>query len=1047
MMRRCRAALFLVVSLGLFPFASRAETHAALGSRVELNVPINPRYPGTDGAGTLTDGVTGKTNFGKSYLGFEGLDIEATVTLPVATKVHTIAADFLQYTPPAIFFPVSVDIAVSENGRNFRTLTTLQSPPPKSSPTSSLKRFELKGLDLTLKAIRIRAANGGRVPSWHHSPGALRWTFISEILVNPGETPVSAMDLLANYTFGESRWPLTTVESMLRRDEPARRRQHCDALRALLGKPETTLDAKKFCLEQLALFGDRSDVEAVAACLSDANLARPACRTLIRLGGEKVEAILAAAVQPESPELAAEALHGLGKLGSPKLLAAAETALGDDTLRPAALAALGELGNPAAQKRLLLVFPRLSGSDKIQGAEALLACGRAALETGDAQRALAAFDAVRHAGPTPVQRVAALAGTVRAGQNENIIPLLHLAADPDESVARAALSLGADLVTTRGPTNLGPAFEKLPDPARIVCIRAVGKRGRADDAPWLRQRLRVEKGAARAATLRALAHGGSAADIPDLLAALQAENQAEQEAAEETLQRLAGDDVDAALVRLGAGVPESVRPALGRIYASRRTRAAIPLLLTWTETDRRAARRDAWQALSALVDAKDMDRLLTHVAQMPAAHAAEAAKTLRLAAVSEPATAQTGAKLAAALQRAADDEHRIVLIPLVAKTAPPGALDLLQHTFENGSPPVKSAVVRALADWPNAAPLAMLSDILENETDETLDILAQRGGLTLLSTHADTVKSETATRFFQQAYRRVSRPEERCALVRAAAGFATPATTHLVLDALKQADTAETAETALLDHALSLWPLAPSAIRAALQGLATRRDAGKKQLRAAALLKKLPPPDVLQRIETTSWTSLFNGKDLTGWRVINGKKDAWEARDGLLIARRGGGGWLARTEEESDYLIEFDVKLPAGGNSGLFLRPPLRGNPAWEGIEVQLLDDDAPQYATVRPDQRCGSIYAIAAADPRVSRPAGTWQHLRVLCADRLVVVWLNGVHVAQANLDDHMDKKNKIPGLTRSRGFPGLQNEHGPIEFRALRLKSLTTPGKHAPK
>ena len=63
---------------------------------------------------------------------------------------------------------------------------------------------------------------------------------------------------------------------------------------------------------------------------------------------------------------------------------------------------------------------------------------------------------------------------------------------------------------------------------------------------------------------------------------------------------------------------------------------------------------------------------------------------------------------------------------------------------------------------------------------------------------------------------------------------------------------------------------------------------------------------------------------------------------------------------------------------------------------------------------------------------------MRILCAGSLVSVWLNGVHVAQANLDQHMEKKDKIPGLTRSSGFPGLQNEHGPIEFRELRMKRL---------
>ena len=183
---------------------------------------------------------------------------------------------------------------------------------------------------------------------------------------------------------------------------------------------------------------------------------------------------------------------------------------------------------------------------------------------------------------------------------------------------------------------------------------------------------------------------------------------------------------------------------------------------------------------------------------------------------------------------------------------------------------------------------------------------------------------------------------------------------------------------------------------------------------------------------------MFNGSDLAGWQRVGGKPDAWGVEDGVLVARKGGGGWLACQREYSDYLIELDFRLPPGGNSGVFLRPPLEGNPAFEGMEVQVLDDEAPQYANLKPWQYCASIYSIAAPEQRVSRPAGSWHALRVLCAGRLVMVWLNGICVARANLDDHSDKAERIPGLRRVSGHPGLQNEHGPIEFRNLRIKDL---------
>src|SRR5262249_46327122 len=87
---------------------------------------------------------------------------------------------------------------------------------------------------------------------------------------------------------------------------------------------------------------------------------------------------------------------------------------------------------------------------------------------------------------------------------------------------------------------------------------------------------------------------------------------------------------------------------------------------------------------------------------------------------------------------------------------------------------------------------------------------------------------------------------------------------------------------------------------------------------------------------------LFNGKDLTGWRVNeDGNLKVWGAEKGILYVNGSGGGWLMTDKEYSDFELRLEFKLPEAGNSGVALRSGLKGNPHAEaGMEIQLLDDE-----------------------------------------------------------------------------------------------------------
>jgi len=183
------------------------------------------------------------------------------------------------------------------------------------------------------------------------------------------------------------------------------------------------------------------------------------------------------------------------------------------------------------------------------------------------------------------------------------------------------------------------------------------------------------------------------------------------------------------------------------------------------------------------------------------------------------------------------------------------------------------------------------------------------------------------------------------------------------------------------------------------------------------------------------WVDLFNGKDLTGWEQIGSK--SWKVEDGVLYTVGGEGGWLSTDKEYGDVEVELEYRVPEGGNSGVFFRAPREGNPAFDGFEVQVIDDYTDVYGALEPWQMTGSVYAVAAPSRQVTLPAGTWQKMRIRCEGPHVNVALNGIPVVDVDLStatSHYDH----PGLKRTHGYIGLQNHGSRLDYRNIRLREL---------
>lgn len=201
------------------------------------------------------------------------------------------------------------------------------------------------------------------------------------------------------------------------------------------------------------------------------------------------------------------------------------------------------------------------------------------------------------------------------------------------------------------------------------------------------------------------------------------------------------------------------------------------------------------------------------------------------------------------------------------------------------------------------------------------------------------------------------------------------------------------------------------------------------------------------------WKLLFNGKDLAGWHNFRSDKvkPGWQVQDGTLACVDPHNAGDLATEGQYDWFeLEVDFKMEEGANSGIIFHASDTKGAAWAtGPELQLEDN-----AKAADPQRCGWLYALYKPedDPKTgkaldaTKPAGEWNHLRLLISPKKCVHEINGVKYFEYVLNSEDFKKRVaaskfggMPGFgTFDKGFLVFQGDHGKVSFCNLRIREI---------
>ena len=161
------------------------------------------------------------------------------------------------------------------------------------------------------------------------------------------------------------------------------------------------------------------------------------------------------------------------------------------------------------------------------------------------------------------------------------------------------------------------------------------------------------------------------------------------------------------------------------------------------------------------------------------------------------------------------------------------------------------------------------------------------------------------------------------------------------------------------------------------------------------------------------WTNLFNGKDLTGWKPLNGKAP-YEVKKGEIIGRTVVGepnSFLVTEELYDDFILELEYKLDADMNSGIQFRSeskPDYMNGRVHGYQVEIDPSDRAWTGGLYDEARRDWLYPME-YNPKAKNAykKGDWNLFRIECIGDVIRVWVNGI--ATSHLVDNMTHKGFI--------------------------------------
>jgi HEAT repeat protein len=783
-------------------------------------------------------------------------------------------------------------------------------------------------------------------------------------------------------------------------------------IKALAAHPDA--EAKAFLISQIQLIGRDEAVDSIALFLGRPELADPAARALVSIGGVKAEKALLAALTRSPGTAPLPVVQALGSLrcraAVPALLSLAGSI--DPALRSAVLTALAEIGDPSARPALEMIPLTLSGAERVRAAERFLRFGERLIAAGDRRSGLEIFRVLLANYTAPAEshvRSAALALLGRESGESILDDLFQAAASPDRMFRQKALSMAEAVISGDASAWISRAAA-LPPANQADVIAMLGRRGDKDAEVFLHDQLTSAEPLVRRAAISAYARlkGQDAAD--ELMPFFNSDDPDQIMAVKEAAEIWPTGIIVPKLMAAFRALPLAAKPAAVEIFGSRRAGEAVPLLLEAAADPDDGLRAAALSALEAAAGPADLPAILERLSKASANKDIVALQNAAVSAsnrIAEPE--QRADEILAALKKAKKAKRPDFLRPL-ARVGGSKALKVVAADLKHKEPAVRAAAAYVLSNWPDVTALDELARLVRSPLDPKTRYLALQGIIRLLgesSAPADRIAR------WREALSLAAQPIEVNLVIAGLGNIRDPEAVKIASEMLAKPAFQSKAAAAIVRLVLPSPGLegmsgfaAAQALRGALPYVESAYDREQAEKYAQGLLLR------------DGFEQAFNGKDLSGWKGLVADPPArakmtpeesaraqaeaddlmrrhWRVVDGVLVFD-GAGHSLCTKKDYGDFEMFIDWKIESKGDSGIYLR----GSP-----QVQIWDPAQwPEGSGGLYNNQKNPKNPLTPAD----RPIGEWNTFYIKMTGDKVTVLLNGITVVDNEIMENYWERDK---------------------------------------
>ena len=678
---------------------------------------------------------------------------------------------------------------------------------------------------MTLRDSRSPWLNTAQIPepAWQ-----VNWPFA----ICHRRLAISASALLLSLLLAAS--PARGAAAALEPPSTARER----ALISLLHSNAPPADKALAC-KQLAIYGSKEAVPALAPLLSDPHLASWARIALEAIPDPAADAALRRAMGKLQGNLLVGVINSIGVRRDAKAVSGLVKRLKarDPDVASAAAVALGRIGGAKAAKALAQAVGTAPEAVRPAAAEGAILCAEGFAAEGKLAEAVKLYDTVRAANVPRQQQLEAIRGAILARQLAGLPLLLEQLRSPDKALFDIGLRTARELPGSSVTEALAAELRRCSPDRQSFLLLALADRSDASVMPAVVAAVDSGSPKLRLTAIGVLERQGDLSSVPVLLKAAVDADPEIAHAGLGALIRLPGNDVDADIAQRIPNCKGKVRQVLFTVAGQRHIDGALLSVLRGIQDPDPGVRSAAVQALGILgsdAQAADLVQLLQETRDPKERQDAEVAL---LAIIS-----RTGARSVPVLLPVAhndDSAMRIIALRLLASAGGPDALASVQAAVGDKDEAVQDEAVRTLSTWPNnwpedggaAAPLLVLA---RSEAKTTHQVLALRGYLQCLQTNKRLKNDEKVSKV-GEVLPLLKRPEEKRLAIATIGDIPAPGALDLLIAFAEDPAVAEDACSAIVKLVEAPTPAIPQDQRHKALELATKRSASeatKKQARA-----------------------------------------------------------------------------------------------------------------------------------------------------------------------------------------------------------------------